>query len=82
MLCYMVFVCALIRPKIRYKILAPCSFIQFRLEKQGTKLCWQTYNTQSLTIPVAFVLNQLIIFIRKKISLQNMKENNRSATEV
>ena len=57
LLCYIVCVCALIRPKIRNKILAYCIFIQFRLDQQRTKLC---YNTQPLTIPVAFVLNQLV----------------------
>ena len=36
---YIVCVCALIRPKIRNKILASCIFIQFRLDQQGTKLC-------------------------------------------
>ena len=48
-LCYIVCVCALIRPKIRNKTLASCIFIQFRLDQQRTKLCWQTYNTQPLT---------------------------------
>ena len=57
---YIVCVCALIRPKIRNKILAYCIFIQLRLDQQGTKLCWRTYKTQPLTILVAFVLNQLV----------------------
>ena len=48
-LCYIVCVCALKRPKIRNRILASCIFIQFRLDQQRTKLCWQTYNTQPLT---------------------------------
>ena len=32
-------VCALIRPRIRNKILASCIFIQLRLDQQGTNLC-------------------------------------------
>ena len=39
LLCYIVCVCVLIRPKIRNKILASCIFIQFRLDQQDTKLC-------------------------------------------
>ena len=30
---------ALLRPKIRNKILSSCIFIQLRLDQQGTKLC-------------------------------------------
>ena len=39
LLCYIVCVCALLRPKIRNKILASFIFIQFRLDQQRTKLC-------------------------------------------
>ena len=77
---YMVCVCALIRSKIRNKSLVSCIFIQFCLDQLGTKLSWQTDNTQPLTVPVAFVLNQLVLFW--DFSFQNKKENNRSATEV
>ena len=59
LLCYVVCVYAFTWPKIRNKI-------QFSLEPQETKLCEQTYNAQPLTIPVAFVLNQLVVFIKKK----------------
>ena len=39
LLCNIVCARALIRPKIRDKILASCIFIQFRLDQQRAKLC-------------------------------------------
>ena len=41
-------------------------------------------NTQPLTIPVAFVLNQLVFIgiYKKDFSFQIIKKNNRSAAEV